>query len=97
VSFAIIFNLIDNGIFDHLSIYISVEKIANKRGISMAQVALAWILSKDHVTAPIIGTTSLANLRDCIGTFPVFFFYLLNIYHESFCRGCERQAYRRRN
>lgn len=44
----------------------AIEEIANNRGISMAQVALAWILSKDYVTAPIIGTTSLANLRDCI-------------------------------
>ncbi|KAF8754495.1 Aldo kereductase [Rhizoctonia solani] len=37
------------------------------RDISMAQVAVAWCLSKDVVTAPIVGTTSLANLQDLIG------------------------------
>lgn len=35
----------------------------------MAQVGLAWILSKDVVSAPLIGTTSLDNLKDIIGTF----------------------------
>ncbi|KZP03966.1 hypothetical protein FIBSPDRAFT_878978 [Athelia psychrophila] len=30
----------------------------------MAQVALAWVLQKDGVTAPIIGITSLENLKD---------------------------------
>ncbi|KDQ17443.1 hypothetical protein BOTBODRAFT_144256 [Botryobasidium botryosum FD-172 SS1] len=44
-----------------------VEEIAKKKGISMAQVATAWILSKDGVAAPIIGTTSLKNLDDIIG------------------------------
>ncbi|KAF8652905.1 hypothetical protein AX14_008324 [Amanita brunnescens Koide BX004] len=32
----------------------------------MAQVALAWILSKDVVTAPIVGTSSLEKLHDSI-------------------------------
>jgi aryl-alcohol dehydrogenase-like predicted oxidoreductase len=35
----------------------------------MAQVGLAWILSKDVVSAPLIGTTSLDNLKDIIGSF----------------------------
>ncbi|EMD34213.1 hypothetical protein CERSUDRAFT_140571 [Gelatoporia subvermispora B] len=43
-----------------------VEEIAKKRGISMAQVAIAWSLAKPGVTAPIVGTTSLANLQDII-------------------------------
>ncbi|KAL4244356.1 NADP-dependent oxidoreductase domain superfamily protein [Abortiporus biennis] len=43
-----------------------VEEIAKKKGISMAQVALAWSLSKDGVTAPIVGTTNLDNLKDLI-------------------------------
>ncbi|CAA7259016.1 unnamed protein product [Cyclocybe aegerita] len=43
-----------------------VEEVAKKRGISMAQVAIAWILSKDGVSAPIVGTTSLKNLEDII-------------------------------
>jgi aryl-alcohol dehydrogenase-like predicted oxidoreductase len=32
----------------------------------MAQVALAWLLSKPGVTAPIIGATKLAQLEDAI-------------------------------
>ncbi|KAI0035901.1 aryl-alcohol dehydrogenase [Vararia minispora EC-137] len=43
-----------------------VEEIARKKGITMAQVALAWSLSKDFVSAPIVGTTSLKNLEDLI-------------------------------
>lgn len=34
----------------------------------MAQVALAWVMSKDGVTAPIVGSTSLENLKDLFGT-----------------------------
>ncbi|KAJ6526682.1 NADP-dependent oxidoreductase domain-containing protein [Mycena capillaripes] len=48
-----------------------VEEIAKKRGISMAQVAVAWVLSKDGVSAPIVGTTSLANLADIVGAIHV--------------------------
>ena len=45
-----------------------VEEIAKAKGITMAQVALAWILSKDGVSAPIVGTTNLDNLKDILGT-----------------------------
>ncbi|KAJ7703779.1 NADP-dependent oxidoreductase domain-containing protein [Mycena olivaceomarginata] len=47
--------------------YIQVEEIAKKRGISMAQLAVAWALCNDTVSAPIVGTTSLTNLTDIIG------------------------------
>ena len=33
----------------------------------MAQLAIAWILSKEGVTAPIVGSTNLDNLKDIIG------------------------------
>lgn len=36
----------------------------------MAQIALAWIMQKDGVTAPIVGTTSLENLNDLLGKLP---------------------------
>lgn len=45
-----------------------VAAIAEKRGVSMAQVALAWSLSKPFVTAPIVGTTSIDKLKDLVGT-----------------------------
>jgi len=41
-----------------------VEEISKKHGISMAQVSLAWSLT--HVTAPVIGCTSIKNLEDLI-------------------------------
>ncbi|KAL6308541.1 aryl-alcohol dehydrogenase [Sparassis latifolia] len=44
-----------------------VEELAHKKTISMAQIALAWSMAKEGVTAPIIGTTSLQNLTDIIG------------------------------
>ncbi|KAL6308539.1 aryl-alcohol dehydrogenase [Sparassis latifolia] len=44
-----------------------VEELAQKKTVSMAQIALAWSMAKDGVTAPIIGTTSLQNLTDIIG------------------------------
>ncbi|KAG8943121.1 hypothetical protein FRC04_003201 [Tulasnella sp. 424] len=42
------------------------QVIADKRGVSMAQVALAWSISKPFVTAPIVGTTSIEKLKDLV-------------------------------
>jgi 1-deoxyxylulose-5-phosphate synthase len=44
-----------------------VERIASDRGAPMAQVSLAWLLSKRDVTAPIIGATKLVHLEDALG------------------------------
>jgi aryl-alcohol dehydrogenase-like predicted oxidoreductase len=33
----------------------------------MAQIAVAWSLANEYVTAPIVGTTSLENLKELIG------------------------------
>lgn len=46
-------------------------KVATARGNSPAQVALAWLLSKPAVTAPIIGTTKLEHLEDAVGAVDV--------------------------
>ena len=48
-----------------------MEELATKKGVSMAQISLAWILAKPHVTAPIVGTTSLANLEDLLGSLDI--------------------------
>lgn len=48
-----------------------VEELANKHGASMAQVALAWVMAKDVVAAPIVGTTSLDKLQDLLGALDV--------------------------
>ncbi len=43
-----------------------VAEIAEERGVPRAQVALAWMLSKPFITAPIVGTTKLHHLDDAI-------------------------------
>src|SRR5690349_23325832 len=43
-----------------------VAKVAAERGVSSAQVALAWLLIKPGVTAPIIGATKLGHLTDAL-------------------------------
>ncbi len=42
----------------------ATEAVARERGVPMAQVALAWVLSKQVVTAPIVGATKPAHLAD---------------------------------
>ena len=44
----------------------TVARIASGRGVSMAQVALAWLLHKPAVTSPIIGVTKLHQLEDAV-------------------------------
>ncbi|WP_174362413.1 aldo/keto reductase [uncultured Caballeronia sp.] len=43
-----------------------VSEIATKRGVPRAQVALAWVLQKKPVTAPIVGATKLHHLSDAV-------------------------------
>lgn len=43
-----------------------VGAIAKTRGIPRAQVALAWMLSKPYVTAPIVGATKMQHLEDAV-------------------------------
>jgi aryl-alcohol dehydrogenase-like predicted oxidoreductase len=42
----------------------ATEQVARERGVPMAQVALAWVLSKPVVTAPIVGATKATHLAD---------------------------------
>jgi 1-deoxyxylulose-5-phosphate synthase len=41
----------------------AVESVAKQRGTSMAEVALAWLLSRPGVTAPIVGATKPEHLE----------------------------------
>jgi aryl-alcohol dehydrogenase-like predicted oxidoreductase len=43
-----------------------VEELADEKGVKMAQIALKWTLSKEFVTAPIVGTTSVEHLEDAV-------------------------------
>jgi aryl-alcohol dehydrogenase-like predicted oxidoreductase len=46
-------------------------EIAAKRGIRQAQVALAWLLGKSAVTAPIVGATKPHHLEDAVAALSV--------------------------
>ncbi|GKU24276.1 aldo/keto reductase [Clostridium folliculivorans] len=48
-----------------------VAEIAEKRGILRIHVALAWLLHKSPVTAPIIGATKISQLEDAVGAISV--------------------------
>jgi len=48
-----------------------VEEIAKKHNASMAQIALAWVMAKDPVTAPVVGTTSLEKFQDLLGALDI--------------------------
>jgi aryl-alcohol dehydrogenase-like predicted oxidoreductase len=48
-----------------------VAEIAQKRGVSRTHIALAWLLQKEPVTAPIIGATKIAHLAEAVGALSV--------------------------
>ena len=43
-----------------------VVELAKKRGVKPAQIALAWMLNKDYITSPIIGTSKLPQISDAV-------------------------------
>jgi aryl-alcohol dehydrogenase (NADP+) len=44
----------------------AVIDVANRRGVTPAQVALAWVLSKPGIDSPIVGATKAHHLADAI-------------------------------
>lgn len=49
----------------------NLEKIAKEQGRSMAQEALAWILSKPYITAPIVGATSVSHIQEAVSALDI--------------------------
>lgn len=56
---------------EDLTIARRVSEVADARGLPMAQIALAWMLSKPVVTAPIIGATKPHHLDDAVAAVSV--------------------------
>ncbi len=56
----------DNETEDNYDIVDAVVALANERGVKPVQIALAWLLHQPAVTAPIVGTTKIAQLDDLI-------------------------------
>jgi 1-deoxyxylulose-5-phosphate synthase len=48
-----------------------VQAVAEARGVSMATIAVSWLLSKPIVTAPIVGATKAAHLADAVAALDV--------------------------
>jgi len=48
-----------------------VAELADKHGVSRAHIALAWLLQKQPVTAPIIGATKISHLEVAVGALSV--------------------------
>ncbi len=44
-----------------------VAQLSEKHGVPRAHIALAWLLQKEPVTAPIIGATRISHLEDAVG------------------------------
>ncbi|SEA50324.1 aldo/keto reductase [Paenibacillus sp. 276b] len=48
-----------------------VAAIAEKHGVPRVQIALAWLLQKEPVTAPIIGATKISHLKDGVAALSI--------------------------
>ncbi|MEU4562672.1 aldo/keto reductase [Actinoplanes sp. NPDC023936] len=44
----------------------AIQQVAEARGVAMARVALAWVLSKPVVSCPIVGATKPHHLQDAV-------------------------------
>ncbi len=49
----------------------AVERLAKERDLTMAQIALAWLLDKPAVTAPIVGATKLEHVNEAVAAVDV--------------------------
>jgi 1-deoxyxylulose-5-phosphate synthase len=48
-----------------------VQAVAKERGVTGSQIALAWMLNKPHVAAPIIGATKMEHLDQAIAALEI--------------------------
>lgn len=49
----------------------AVASVAQERGLPRAQIAMAWLLGKSGITAPIIGATKPSHLQDAVAAVDV--------------------------
>jgi aryl-alcohol dehydrogenase-like predicted oxidoreductase len=49
----------------------TVQRIAHDRGVSMAQVAMAWVLANPVVNAPLVGATKPHHLADAVAALDI--------------------------
>ncbi len=49
----------------------AAEKIAKEKDVSVAQIALSWLLDKDMVNSPIIGATKVEHVEEAVAALDV--------------------------
>ncbi len=49
----------------------NLEKISKELGYSMAQVSLAWMLSKPYITSPIVGCTDVKHVEEAVSVLDI--------------------------
>ncbi len=49
----------------------NLEKISNELGYTMAQVSLAWMLSKSFITSPIVGCTDVKHVEEAVSALDI--------------------------
>ena len=48
-----------------------VAEVAEERGVTSSQIALAWLMNKPHISAPIIGATKMDHLEQAIAALEI--------------------------
>lgn len=48
-----------------------VQELADEKSVTMAQISLAWLLHKEWVDAPIVGTTSVEHLEQAVAALDI--------------------------
>lgn len=57
----------------NLNIVNALRQIANEKGITLAQLATAWVIAQGEDVVPLIGARNLAQFQDCIQSIDVEF------------------------
>jgi aryl-alcohol dehydrogenase-like predicted oxidoreductase len=47
-------------------IFDRIDELSKKRGVSWAQISLAWLMSKPYVASSIVGISKVAHLEDAV-------------------------------
>ena len=48
-----------------------MDQIAESKGATVSQIALAWLLNQPDITSPIIGPRTLEQLKDNLGALEI--------------------------
>jgi aryl-alcohol dehydrogenase-like predicted oxidoreductase len=49
----------------------NITQLAKKKDVAMAQIALAWLLHNDTITAPIVGTTKISHIEAAVSALSI--------------------------